>query len=635
MRIKATKVYPGPSIYAHCPIVYVKLENIEESSLALLASHSLQVLHELLPGLQSHLDDCQGTTFVPASAAAPGQFINHIFEHVCIELQRLADNQVACVRSSHGTSLSLYEAAIPYEEASVCKAAARLASDLLQNLLSSAPASQQQTDSFDFPARLDDFLTMAHRQMLPVQDRMLMRAARERGIPVMRLVGRTLILGQGRYQQRLSGTKTSLTNAVSNDIAANKDYSRRVLGNIGLPVPRYKRVYKSRQAVDAAKEIGFPVVVKPNNGKMGGGVSVGMKNSREVRAAYKRARAYGRSVLVEEVVQGADFRMMVINGKLCAAAKRVPGHIVGDGIQTIEELVDQINRDPRRGEGPRFSWTRLKIDDQAMRLLTELGYTLATIPARDEVVYLRRNANTSDGGTAVDVTDLVHPDNRLIAERAARAIGLDIAGVDFLTTDISKSMLEHGGAICEINSRPGLRKHMWPAEGKARDVASPIIDMLYPANTSSRIRLAAVTGWSAEKRAATARLLAQRMADEGRQVGLAVASCVYINGRSASAEHVQADAAARMILMDPDIDTAVIEVSPEDILEYGLAFDSCDVCVLVGNPDAALTHTDDLDRAIGVVTRCASEVIRIQSDAELDPIQVGRLLFDAGKPAAQ
>ncbi|MGI9437420.1 MAG: ATP-grasp domain-containing protein [Geminicoccaceae bacterium] len=475
-----------------------------------------------------------------------------------------------------------------------------------------------RAEAFDEAASLEAFLAFGLRKMLPVQDRALIRTAEARGIPATRLAGRTIMLGQGRLQQRLSATKTTHTNVVSNDLAANKDYTRRVLGDLGLPVPRYARVRTRKDAVEAARSIGYPVVVKPNNGSMGKGVSVGMKGRHNVRSAFKRAHRQGRSVLIEEMVEGADYRLLVINGKFCAASKRVPGHVVGDGKNTIEDLVAEVNKDPRRGKGPTTSWTIIELDTQADRLIAELGYTRQSVPAAGEVIYLRRNANTSDGGTAADVTDDVHPDNRDIAVLAAKAVGLDIAGVDFLTRDISTSMWENGGKICEINSRPGIRKHIWPAEGKPRDVLNPIVDMLFPKDQPSRVPIVAVMGNGDTE--TTARMLAHVLTAGGRHVGLAVQQRVYSGDRSTARGPLTVPEAARRILLDPDVDVAILELDAAAVLSQGLGCDVIDAVVVVNADQDEIKESGDarselqaFERAFGIVVSAVRGAILVDN----------------------
>lgn len=593
-------IYCGPNLYSQHSVVRFTLETLQQHQGQNAAARGLEVLYGVLPGLLGHAGPC-GTPGCFDHAGEGDAFpFEHLFEHICIELQNLAGAELECVRGRAAHHVGAGEAIVPYDEVRVCHEAglwaeAFLASHLFAPPLPSASDTAALGDdqpTFDCAAHLETFLAYGRRKMLPVQDRAMIKTANALGIPATRLAGRKIMLGQGRFQQRLSATKTTHTDVVSNDLAANKDYARRVLGDLGLPIPKYQRVRGSRATVEAAREIGYPVVVKPNNGSMGEGVSVGMKNRREVKAAYRRARAFGRSVLVEEMVEGADYRLLVIDGKFHAASKRVPGHVVGNGKHTIEELVAEVNRDPRRGTGPTTSWTIIELDDQADRLLADMGYTRQSVPPEEEVVYLRRNANTSDGGTAADVTDEVHPDNRDIAVRTAMAIGLDIAGVDFLTTDISTSMWENGGKICEINSRPGIRKHIWPAEGKPRDVLTPIVRMLFPSGRQSRIPIAAVMGSGATELAA--QMLAHILTEGGHHVGLAVGQRILSGGRPTAADELTAPAAARRVLLDPKVDVAVLEIDADDILRNGLGCDHLDVVAIVNAHDGqTATNTGD------------------------------------------
>lgn len=607
MNIEATTIFTGPNIYSAGPVVRHTLRFQAAPTTERFAAF-FEALCDALPGLGRN----RCTRGAPDCFTGKGKLeLNHLFEHVCIELQNIAGAEVGCARCDNTSSINVSEAIVAYEEAEVCIEAARVAARCFTEFLES------DSSAVDFTDTVEAFRDFSERKTLPVQDRVLMRSAHERDIPATRLMGRILQLGHGCHQQRLNGTKTTLTNIVSNDIAANKDYSRRLLGQLGLPIPRYERVYRSRDAVECAERIGYPVVVKPVHGNLGRGVSVGMRNAKEVRAAYKRAREYGRSVLIEELVGGADYRILVIDGKLCAAAKREPAHVVGDGSQTVEQLVDQLNQDPRRGVGARFSWTRINFDAQADRLLDDLGYTRQSVPSEGEFVYLRRNANTSDGGTAVDVTDEIHPDNCDIAVRAALAVGLDIAGVDFLTTDIRRSMWETGGAICEINSRPGMRKHMWPAEGPPRDVTGPVVDMLFPRETKSRIPISAVTGTG--NRSGVARMLAHVLAQSGRRyVGLVTMGQAFINGHPIGRTSLVLPEATRVILLDPRVDALVIDANPEEIRRYGLGHDACDSCVIV-EADPPGTISSDVIEAVGVLARTAREAIVVGTALPCDP----------------
>ena len=622
MQIDSSSIYCGPNIYAQRSVVRYKLLELLQSSMGAGCRNFLDALLRQLPGLRADPALCGAPDCIAGPEAGDVLPIGHLFEHICILLQNRAGAELSCLHSSVRTTTFPDTATVPYEEAEVCIEAGRLACDLISSLTDlDRSATDDVRQAFDFTGRLEQFNRFAARKMLPAQDRALVRAAAGCGIPAIRLMGRIVVLGQGRFQQRVNGTKTSFTNVIGNDLAANKDFSRRLFGELGLPVPRFERAESRRQALEAASRIGYPVVVKPNDGSMGRAVSIGMKSRREVSDAYRRARAISRSVLIEELVEGNDYRMLVINGNFCAASRRIPGHVVGDGAHTIEELVEELNRDPRRSTGSTSTWTRIELDGQADRLLTELGYTRGSVPPDGEVVYLRRNANTSDGGTAVDVTDDVHPDNRDIAVRAARAVGLDIAGVDLLTKDISSSLWQNGGRICEVNSRPGVRKHLWPAQGTPRDILTPIIGMLFPPGRPSRVRIAGIVGTGNSR--IVAQMLVHLLTSAGSHVGLAAQGRIYSGDGPTDARELTLPAAVRRILLDPDVDVAVLEIEPDDVVRYGLGCEVLDVVAVVNADSTTPTHdgyrSDPEQRlkAVAAVVRAARNVVKVGEPAEL------------------
>jgi cyanophycin synthetase len=626
MECRAFCVYRGPSIYSHSPVIRYTLDVVSVGRLA-PGPHSIDRLFALLPRLGERRPPCDVEALRDrANGDGEPTPILHLFEHLCIELQQLAGAELDCVRA-RGARVARDEAVIAYDDESVGLEAGSLALEWIESLSAGHPP--------DFEHRLRAFLRLAERRRLPVQDLALVRAAEARDIPVIRIAGRLIQFGHGCNQQRVNGTESTRTTVVSNDLAANKDYARRVFRAVGLPVPVYERVYREEDAIAAANRIGYPVVVKPNAGNLGSGVSVGMRSNHEVRDAFKRTRGVGRSALVEQYVPGTDYRMLVINGKLEAAARRIPAHVVGDGVHTIEELVHRANQDPRRGAAQHSPWTRLEFDDQSDRMLAELGYHRRSIARDGETIYLKRIANTSAGGTAIDVTDQVHPENREIAERAAMAIGLDIAGVDLLVPDITKPMRAQGGVICEINSRPGIRKHLWPAEGQPRDVIGPILEMLVPPGSRCRIPIAVVTGFGDTHGAA--RMLTDLLIGDGSTVGLATRDGVFINGTRADGGGMTGPSATRMLLLDPAVDLAVIEAHPSEALQYGLGYDWADVCAVIN--DQPIEQPDLIDALRLVVASARSHVIMSAEEETTYGLKAHpaartwRVRADAGAPA--
>jgi len=395
-------------------------------------------------------------------------------------------------------------------------------------------------------------------------------------------------------------------------IASDKEETNRILGDLGLPVPHQRLARSADEAVRAANRLGYPVVIKPLDANHGRGVSIDLKTDDEVRIAFDKAREHARTIVIETFLAGYDHRMLVVNGTLIAVAKRVPGHVIGDGIHTIAELVDIVNSDPRRGIGHEKVLTRLEFDHQAERLMEQKGVTQATVLPADEMFFLRTTGNLSTGGTAIDLTDVVHPDNREMAVRAAQAIGLDVAGIDFITVDISRSYREVGGGICELNAAPGFRMHVAPTEGKSREVGGAVMEMLFPPGTPARIPIAAITGTNGKT--TTARMLAHIAKMAGYTPGLTTTDGVYIDGQRTVEGDMTGPVSARMVLSDPQIDLAVLETARGGLLRAGMGVPNVDVGAVlnVASDHLGLKGIDTLEQlaeikrvVIEVATECA------------------------------
>ena len=580
MKVLSRSVFLGPNLYALFPVIRltVNLELLEDWPSAKLGTEFTEPLLELLPGLAEH--GCsygEAGGFVRRLNEDQGTWMGHILEHVALELQNIAGANVTFGRTRGTGEAGEYSVVYEYEAQEVGVEAGRLALLLLASLVPEELRGDTRVPTdFDFATERDQFIRFAQRRALGPSTQSLVNAAEQRGIPWLRLNRYSLVqFGHGQYQRRIQATVTSETRHIGVEIASDKEETNKLLGGLGLPVASQELVYSEREAARAGARIGFPVVVKPLNANHGRGVTIGLESADDVAAAFGVAREHSRAVIVESYIEGLDHRLLVVNGELVAASKRVPGHVVGDGERTVEDLMEEVNRDPRRGIGHEKVLTRLELDHQAEELLKTVGYTAQSVPAMDEVVYLRSTANLSTGGTAVDVTDIVHPINREMAVRAVKAIGLDVAGVDFLTTDISQSHRLHGGAICEVNAAPGFRMHVAPSEGEARDVAGPVMDMLFPPGAPTRIPIAAITGTNGKT--TTARMTAHIFKSAGRKVGLTTTDAVYIDGHKSVEGDMTGPAAARMVLRDPTVDTAVLETARGGLLRRGMGYRHCNV----------------------------------------------------------
>ncbi len=615
MKIIKTNVYVGPNIYAHFPVIrhVLDLEELEEWPTGRLGEDFIDALLGCLPGLHEHgcsYNEAGG--FVRRMREDGGTWLGHVMEHVAIEMQNVAGSPVTFgrTRSIDGRP-GHYNMVFQYKDKAVGREASELALKLIHSLLPADLKGDWAPDSdWDFAAARDSFIRYAQSRALGPSTASLVAAAEQRGIPWLRLNDYSLVqFGHGRYQQRIQATTTGRTSNIAVELAGDKHDTNSILRDLGLPVPQQVIVRSGSQAVRAAERIGYPVVVKPLAGNHGRGVSINLRAPEEVEVAFEKALEHGRSIVVESYIEGFDHRLLVINGQLVAAAKRVPGHVVGDGQHTIAELVNIVNQDPRRGVGHEKVLTRLEFDHQAERLLARVGYDRDTVPAAGEEVYLRSTANLSTGGTAIDVTDTIHPDNREMAIRAIKAIGLDIGGVDFLTRDITESYRDAGGGICEVNAGPGFRMHVAPSEGTPRDVGGAVIDMLFPPDAPSRIPIAAVTGTNGKT--TTSRMLAHILKLSGRTVGLTSTDGVYIDGKLSVPGDMTGPVSAQMILRDPAVDAAVMEVARGGMLRGGLGFETANVaaCLNVSSDHLGLQGIDTLEQ-LAVVKRVPIEIAR-------------------------
>src|SRR5450631_2051867 len=580
MRILDRSVYVGPSLYARFPVIRLELDlgPLEEWPTGKLGSGFVDALAAALPGLVEH--GCsyrEPGGFFRRMREGDGTWLGHVLEHVAIELQNMAGEEVTFGKTRSAGASGVYTVVYEYAQRDEGIAAGELGLRLLCSLLPESLRPEGSVpEGWSWPEARDQFIRFAQRRALGPSTASLVKAAENRGIPWLRLNDQSLVqLGHGKYQQRIQATVTGRTSHISVELASDKEETNKILAVLGLPVPQQELVQSEREAVRAARRIGFPVVTKPYNGNHGRGISIRLNTDEEVAQGYLVAREHSRSVIVETFLEGDDHRLLVVNGELVAATRRTPGHVVGDGSHTIAQLIEIVNQDPRRGVGHEKVLTRLELDTQAEKMLEHVNLSSESVPEAGRVVFLRSTANLSTGGTATDVTDVIHPDNREMAERAVRAIGLDVGGVDFLSKNITESYRQIGGGICEVNAAPGFRMHVAPSEGTPRDVAAPVIDMLFPAGASARVPIAAVTGTNGKT--TTVRMLAHITKMAGYTPGLTTTDGVYIDGQRTVQGDMTGPVSARMVLADPQIDVAVLETARGGLLRAGMGVNEVNV----------------------------------------------------------
>ena len=575
LRILESRVYRGGNIWSYDPSIHlvVDLGILEEYPTSALPGFTERLV-ELLPGLENHTCST-GVKGGFISRMQQGTWLGHVAEHVALQLQQEAghDQRRGKTRMVKGRP-GVYNIIYAYTNEEVGLAAGRLAVSLVNDLV-------QAQEDFDFAEELERFLTRAERTAFGPSTGAILEEAVSRDIPFIRLNSGSLVqLGQGVHQQRIRATMTSKTGALAVDIASDKDMTTKLLASAGLPVPKQETVRSAEGAVAAARRIGFPVVLKPLDGNHGRGVCLNLMDDEAVREAFVIAEDQSRRgyVIVESFVAGRDYRCLIVGGKMQAIAERVPAHVVGDGTHTVRELVDLTNADPRRGVGHEKVLTKIKVDAAAEELVREQGFTLDDVPPVETMVKLALTGNMSTGGISIDRTFDAHPDNIEIAEEAARLIGLDVAGIDFIAPDIASPVREAGGAICEVNAAPGFRMHTHPTVGEPQYIAKPVVDLLFPPGAPSRVPIVAVTGTNGKT--TTSRMIAHIMKGLGRQVGMTSTDGIVIDERLVVKSDASGPRSARMVLQNPRVDFAVMEVARGGILREGLGYDRNDVAVV-------------------------------------------------------
>ncbi len=494
----------------------------------------------------------------------------HALERVTLALQVQAGCPVTFSRTNVTQEAGTYQVVVEYSEESVGRLALELAEKLCQAVLAG--------QGFDVEGAIAQLHELDEDVRLGPSTGSIVDAAVARGIPYRRLTQGSMVqFGWGAKQRRIQAAEIDSTSAIAESIAQDKDLTKQLLHAAGVPVPLGRPVDSLEEAWAVAQEIGLPVVLKPQDGNQGKGVTVNITERAAFDAAYETAERYG-NVMVEKFLPGHDYRLLVVGHKLVAAARREPPLVVGDGVHTVRELVDQVNADPRRGEGHATSLTKIRFDDIAVGRLHAQGLQPESVPEKGQRVILRNNANLSTGGTATDVTDDVHPEVAARVVAAARMVGLDICGVDVVCESVLRPLEEQNGGIVEVNAAPGLRMHLTPSYGKGRDVGQAVIDLMFPDGENGRIPIIAVTGTNGKT--TTVRLTAHLLKAQGLRVGMTNTDGVYVNGRQTDSGDCSGPRSARNVLMHPEVDAAVFETARGGLLREGQAFDRCKVAVV-------------------------------------------------------
>ncbi|MBF6642248.1 cyanophycin synthetase [Flavobacterium sp. J49] len=528
-----------------------------------------------------------------------GTWMGHVIEHIALEIQTLAGMETGFGRTRETKTPGVYNVVFSYTEENVGMFAAESAVAIAEALIAG-------TD-YDVNADIQKMREIRERVRLGPSTGSIVDEAVARDIPWIRLGTNSLVqLGYGVNQMRFQATITCKTSNIAVDIACNKEETKRMLDLASIPVASGSICVDEEDLENTIKKIGYPIVIKPLDGNHGKGASINVVTWEDAVAGLEYAKKYSRRVIVEKFITGFDFRVLVIDNKLVAAAKREPAHVVGNGKDTIQTLIEETNKDPRRGYGHENVLTQIDVDRDTLDLLEKLNYTIDSVPKNGEIVYLKSTANLSTGGTSIDVTDMMHPENIFLCERISRVIGLDICGIDIMAENLTQPLKENGGCILEVNAAPGFRMHLAPSEGLPRNVAAPVIDMLYPPGKPSRIPIIAVTGTNGKT--TTTRLLAHIVKNNGYKVGFTTSDGIYVQNHMMEKGDTTGPLSAEYILKDPTVEFAVLETARGGILRSGLGFSRCDIAIITNIQEDHLgladIHTlDDLARVKATVVR--------------------------------
>lgn len=636
MKILRTQTLRGPNYWSirreKLIVMRLDLENLADRPSNEIPGF-YEGLVDVLPSLVEHF--CSpGYRGGFLERVQKGTYMGHIIEHVALELQELAGTPVGFGRTRETSTPGVYNVVFEYADEQAGRYAGRAAVRLCQSIVDtgSYPKAELEQD-------LADLRDLCANASLGPSTETIVKEAEARNIPWLLLSARAMVqLGYGVHQKRIQATLSSMSGILAVELACDKEGTKTILKDAGIPVPRGTVIQYLDELGDAIEEVGgFPIVVKPLDGNHGRGITIDVNSRPEAEEAYDLASAASktRSVIVERFYRGSDHRVLVINGKVAAVAERIPAHVVGDGRSTVGELIEITNQDPNRGEGHANVLTKITIDKTALNVLMRQGHDLGTVLPEGAIAYLRATANLSTGGIAVDRTDEIHPENVWLCQRVAKLIGLDIAGIDVVTPDIRKPLREVDGVIVEVNAAPGFRMHVAPSRGLPRNIAAPVIDMLFPEGTPNRVPIIALTGTNGKT--TTSRLTAHIYRQTGKVVGFTTTDGIYIDEYLVEKGDNTGPHSASVILKDPTVEIAVLETARGGILRSGLAFNQCDVGVVL-NVAADHLGIGDIDtiEQMAKVKSVVAEVVSQKGYAVLnadDPLVVGMAPQVKGKIA--
>ena len=585
MKILKVQALRGPNIWSiqRKKLIQMRLD-LEETE---------QFPTDKIPGFRERIEALMPTLYEHrCSEGVPGGFFHrvengtwmgHVIEHIALEIQSLAGMETGYGRTRETKTPGTYNVVFSYVEENVGLFAAESSVRIAEALIAGT--------EYDLDADIQEMREIRERVRLGPSTGSIVEEAVSRDIPWIRMGANSLVqLGYGINQMRFQATITNKTSHIAVDIAGNKEETKRLLHLNSIPVASGSICVDDEDLQKTIDEIGYPIVIKPLDGNHGKGASINVKNWEDARAGLEFAKTYSRRVIVEKFITGFDFRVLVIDNKLVAAAKRIPAHVIGNGVDSIQTLIDITNQDPRRGYGHENVLTEITVDRDTLDLLEKLEYTLETVLKSGETVYLKSTANLSTGGTSVDVTEMMHPENIFVAERISRVIGLDICGIDIMAENLTQPLKENGGCVLEVNAAPGFRMHLAPSEGLPRNVAAPVIDMLYPPGKPSRIPIIAVTGTNGKT--TTTRLLAHIVKNNGFKVGFTTSDGIYIQNHMMEKGDTTGPLSAEYILKDPTVEFAVLETARGGILRSGLGFSRCDIAVITNIQEDHLGISD-------------------------------------------